>query len=241
MSFPDAHIVIPARMGGQRFPDKVMAEVNGKPLLEWTWQQAVSTGYPVTIVTDSHRVIQHAMDVGMMHWISSEATCGMDRVHQFATGREGHCPIWIDWQVDEPCVAAQDITKLVNSLKYNTSNKAASLMTPLSAEDALDPNNVKVAVDSACQAVYFSRQPIPSGMTALGKHLLHVGIYAIRSDVLSKDWPCNRVGALERQECLEQLRVVDQAWKWYMVPCAAPPVAINTPSDLMKAQSYLKD
>jgi 3-deoxy-manno-octulosonate cytidylyltransferase (CMP-KDO synthetase) len=208
-------VVIPARIGSQRFPRKVLAAETGKPLIQHVWEGVHGTpGVDrVIIATDSREVEAAAMAFGAdVRMTSPDHPSGTDRVAEVA--RDLAEEIIVDVQGDEPLIRREDVARVVSLL---AGDRGGAVMATLAferkdREGHLDPNNVKVVVDFRGRALYFSRAPIPGCIPGTGAEadgwLHHVGIYGFRRDFLLA-FSGLRPGRLEKRERLEQLRALE--------------------------------
>ena len=209
--------MIPARIGSQRFPRKVLARETGKFLLQHVWEGVQGTpGVDrVVIATDSEEVLQAARSFGAEVWLTSpDHPSGTDRVAEVA--RSLTEPIIVNVQGDEPLIRPEDVALVVDL--FDDADDGV-VMTTLAVErrDAqgkLDPNNVKVVRDLRGRALYFSRAPIPVIRDGGGDGepwLHHIGIYGFRREFLLAFAGLPQ-GRLERLERLEQLRTLENGF-----------------------------
>ncbi len=169
----------------------------------------------VIVATDDRRIFQAVESFGGCAVMTrDDHVSGTDRVAEVATGLD--VDLIVNVQGDEPEIEPAGIDRLVDLLAESRDCQMATLACPFPHDaDPADPNAVKVVVDSAGRAIYFSRSPIPyprDGKSLLehrSEFLLHIGIYAYRREFLLQlaTWPAGR---LERIEKLEQLRVLER-------------------------------
>ena len=226
---------IPARLASTRFPRKVLALLGGKPLIERTWERAMSTELfdDVVIAVDAEETRECAESFGARTIMTAPShVSGTDRLIEVASRYEGEFETWVNWQADEPFVTERMIADLLSGAKECD---IATLSLPL-LEGAGDPNIVKVVVDSGGRALYFSRSPIPHG----GPWRAHVGLYAYSAEVLKtiERLPPSRLEQLER---LEQLRYLEAGLLIVVKETAGDPLGIDTPEDLAMAEARLID
>ncbi len=217
-------VVIPARLASSRFPEKILAKRTGKYLFQHTYEQALQAELidKVIVAADDERTIQAAESFGAQAIMTDPALpSGTDRVS--AAVKNIDCDIIVNLQADEPQMPPEFIDKLVKLLIDNPEVPMATLASAFtSREDIENPNNVKVIIDKANNAIYFSRSIIPyprEGFETLPKgfeYYHHFGIYAYRKDfllALTKLEPA----PIEQVEKLEQLRVL---WNGYKIKVA---------------------
>lgn len=251
---PDAVVVIPARYGSTRFPGKPLALLAGKPLILHVLDGARSARLPgrVVVATDDDRIEAVVSAAGgEVVRTRPEHETGTDRVAEVADRID--CDIIINIQGDEPFIRGDVIDGLIGVLDGDASAEMATLAARISsAADVFDPHVVKVVLDRAGRALYFSRSPIPyyreswagpkDGQAAElppGACLYkHIGIYGYRRDALlrlSRTLPCE----LERAERLEQLRALFLGMTIRVQETSGTFLGVDTPEDLIKAEEWL--
>ncbi|MGE4232400.1 MAG: 3-deoxy-manno-octulosonate cytidylyltransferase [Bacteriovoracia bacterium] len=205
-------IVIPARLGSTRLSEKVLAPINGKPMIQHVYErtQKVRGVDLILVATDNQKIVDVVEGFGGKAVMTPEAlNSGTDRVAFVASARDED--IFINVQGDEPMLdpqAVQDSLELVRSKRFVMATPAARLR---SEEDLRNPNVVKVLVRKDGAAVYFSRYPIPySRVQPTGSEfscLHHLGVYVYTKETLLAFSKLPRT-QWEVSESLEQLRAV---------------------------------
>ena len=235
--------VIPARFGSTRFPAKVLAIINGKPLIQHVWEKAVSCReLDEVLIACDHQDVFKAAQVFKARVVMTDPQhpSGSDRIAEAV--RDLKVDIIVNIQGDEPFIDPRTIDALSVLLKQDVNVRMGTVIKEITDEaDFLNPNVVKCVVDDKGDALYFSRSPIPyhrdknnpSGV----KNYKHLGLYAYRKDFLMqyKDWP---KGKLESAEELEQLRVLERGIKIKTTITNYESLAVDTPEDLKKAQLW---
>ncbi len=207
--------MIPARIGSQRFPRKVLARETGKYLIQHVWEAVCGTpGVDrVIIATDSPEVLEAARSFGADARMTSPShPSGTDRVAEVA--RELDEPFIINVQGDEPLIRREDIAAVLALFDDEGAVMTTLALERTDREGKVDPNNVKVVRDHRGRALYFSRAPIPLVRDPKGDEdpwLLHVGIYGFRREFLLR-FASLAPGKMERIEKLEQLRVLESGF-----------------------------
>ncbi|MCG6345234.1 3-deoxy-manno-octulosonate cytidylyltransferase [Vibrio fluvialis] len=235
-------VVIPARYQSTRLPGKPLADIAGKPMVQWVYEQAMQAGAErVIIATDDARVEQAVLAFG-------GTVCTTSPDHQSGTERlaevvklmgieDDH--IIVNVQGDEPLIPPSIIRQVADNLAASQA-PMATLAVEISHEDEVfNPNAVKVVTDKDGYALYFSRATIPwdrdnfaKDKTVVQPLMRHIGIYAYRAGFINTyiQWPASQ---LEKIECLEQLRVLWYGEKIHVaVALEAPPAGVDTPEDL---------
>ncbi len=235
-------IIIPARIGSSRFPNKVLADIGGIPMVIRT-AMAVQDIDQVTIATDSQEVI----DIARSHNIKAVMTLqshksGTDRIYEAAKILKlSENEIILNVQGDEPFIETEVVNAVHNLTKRNIGNENIlmnSCYKFISNPEADDPNIVKVVTDKNDIALYFSRAKIPYPRDHhFDLYKGHLGIYGFTMKSLEtfcKSTPA----ALEEIEKLEQLRVLYHGYSIAMVEVKTESFGIDTQEDLEKALRY---
>jgi 3-deoxy-manno-octulosonate cytidylyltransferase (CMP-KDO synthetase) len=232
-------IIIPARIGSSRFPNKVLADIGGMPMVVRT-AKAVESIDDVVIATDSKEVMQIAKAHNIRAVITSDKhQSGTDRIYEAAKILElAEDEVIINVQGDEPFIeteVVEAIYKLTTKNKNNASIMMNSCYKIISNPEADDPNIVKVVTDKNDIALYFSRAKIPYPRDHhFNTYKGHLGIYGFTMKSLESF--CNSVPApLEDIEKLEQLRALYHGYHIAMIEVATKSFGIDTPEDLEKA------
>jgi len=235
-------IIIPARIGSSRFPNKVLADISGVPMVIRT-AMAVQNIDRVAIATDSQAV----MDIAYQYDIEAVMTdvshqSGTDRIYEAAcTLGLGASEIIINVQGDEPFIE-RAVVEAIHQLTTKNQNNPQIMMNScykhITNPEADDPNIVKVVTDSNDIALYFSRSKIPYPRDHhFDAYKGHLGIYGFTMDSLQHF--CKLPNApLEHIEKLEQLRALAHGFKIAMVKVETKSFGIDTPEDLERALKH---
>jgi 3-deoxy-manno-octulosonate cytidylyltransferase (CMP-KDO synthetase) len=247
-------VVIPARYASSRFPGKPLADIGGKPMVVRVAERAVKSGAAEVIIATDHAEIaravgDHGYDVVMTR---SDHPSGTDRLAEVAIARGfGPRSIIVNVQGDEPMIPSPLIRRVAENLGAQREAPIATACHPLrEARDLLNPNVVKVILDEAGYALYFSRAPVPyardafaSGIKAVPARLpvyRHLGIYAYRASFLRAFKRLKPV-AIEHFEALEQLRALAHGYRISVaITQTAPQAGIDTPDDLLRVRQALR-
>jgi 3-deoxy-manno-octulosonate cytidylyltransferase (CMP-KDO synthetase) len=232
-------IIIPARIGSSRFPNKVLADVGGLPMVIRT-AKAVENIDKVAIATDSQEVIDIAKSYGIKAIMtSSEHNSGTDRIFE-AAQKLGLADdeVIINVQGDEPFIE-EVVVKAVFDLTIKNKNNAKVMMNScyklMQSPEADNPNIVKLVSSSDDMALYFSRAKIPYPRDHhFNDYKGHLGIYGFTKKSLKLF--CNLSPApLEEIEKLEQLRALYHGFSIAMVKVETKSFGIDTIEDLENA------
>lgn len=230
--------IIPARYASSRFPGKLLARETGKYLIQHVYEQAgrATKLSEVIIAADDRRIVDAVQSFGGKVTLTRpDHPSGTDRVAEVATSLDAE--LIVNVQGDEPEIEPAYIDQLVDLMKSDPAAPIGTLACPFPVgSDPSDPNAVKVVLDNRCRALYFSRALIPyprdtGGKPAQpGRWLLHLGIYAYRRDFLLK------LATLpptphEKEEKLEQLRVLENGFPIAVGIVNQATVGIDTPDD----------
>jgi len=255
-ALPAFHIVIPARYASQRFPQKLMADLGGKPVLQWVYELSLKAGaQSVTVATDHDVIYQAALAFGASVIMTrNDHENGTERLAEVA-GKMGWKAdeIIVNEQGDEPFLPVALIHSCVAALHRDKEAEMATVACSIDeVADFFNPNVVQVVCDEMQRALYFSRAPIPwdrdgfadidrkEGYLPVGfPALRHIGLYVYRASLLARyaDLP---MSPLERWEKLEQLRFLHQGIKVQVAMADGLPThGVDTPEDLEKLRYQL--
>ena len=179
--------IIPARWSSTRFPGKPLHMIAGKPLLRRVWERCKSanTLESVIVATDDMRIAEAAFNWGAEVALTAAShRSGTDRIAEVARKAKQFALI-VNIQGDEPLIDPRLIDKIVEKLR---ADRATQIVTAAhrfeDPGEALSPHQVKVVVDLAGNALYFSRAPIAFREKDQSLSLRHQGIYGFRRDAL---------------------------------------------------------
>lgn len=234
--------VIPARYGSKRFPGKPLAFLNGKPMIQWVYQQASRSKYldRVIVATDDVRIMRVVWNFGGEAMLTSKkAKSGTDRTAEVA--KKISADIIVNIQGDEPLISPRTIDQVVQSLRKDNHILMATAACPMKdGSDAESEDRVKVVVDRAGNAMYFSRTPMPFHRNHRGfqGYLHHFGLYAYRRNFLLRfaKW---KQTPLELAESLEQLRALEYGTRIRVVNVNQKSIGVDTKGDLEKVKKML--
>ena len=240
----DCAIIVPARLGSQRFPDTLIKEVYGKPLVLWTAEniRRIAPGLPLHFAV-AEKALQDLLEGAGYDCVLTDPDLpsGTDRLAM--ANRQIGATWVINVQADEPVLRAEHIEQLCKVME--TGVDVATLATPFTAEaDFKDPNKVKVVCGPSGKALYFSRSPVPyereSGGALPAAAFWHLGLYAYHHDLLEKfhGWP---PGQLEQVERLEQLRILENGGTIGVGITRTRTVGIDVPADLDELEACLRE
>ncbi len=235
-------IIIPARIASNRFPKKVLANINGYPMVIAT-AKAISGLDDVAIATDSQEIVNLANDYGFKAVItSSEHKSGTDRINEAALKLNlKEDEIIVNVQADEPFIETEVVQKVIERVEKGVQNSEDLMMTScykiIEHNEANDPNYVKVITDVNGYAIYFSRSKIPYDREEFNGYFGHLGLYGFTKKSL-RNFCSLPSSPLENIEKLEQLRAIYHDKKIAMVEVKSRSFGIDTKEDLKRALEF---
>jgi len=245
MTTPKAAAILPARLAATRLPNKPLADIAGKPMIQHVYERAqqAQTLSGVLVATPDEEIIAAVKSFGGNAILTSAShRTGTDRVAEAAQGLPSDIAVIVNVQGDEPLLDPATIDAVAAPLLADPSIVMASLMCPLPEGREDDPNVVKVVCDQKGFALYFSRSPLPyrrvEGATYAPRQ--HVGLYAYRRDFLQRLTTLAPT-PLEQNELLEQLRVLEHGYRIRMVETDRVPESVDTPEDLERVRRIVEN
>lgn len=233
-------IIIPARLASTRLPRKLLLNETGKSVLQHTYEAASLSqkADQVIVAADDPEIVSEVESFGgRVVLTDSNHTCGTDRVAEVARGLDHE--IIVNVQGDEPEISPAAIDLAIEILEKDTRVPVSTLATPIRDRSVLEnPNCVKVVLDSAGMAIYFSRSVIPCPRqwndsyleSTPAAFLQHVGLYGYRREFLL-EIPQLPIPLMEGIESLEQLRVLASGYTISVGLIDHPIAGIDTPED----------
>lgn len=242
--------VIPVRMGSTRFPGKPLAMIHDLPLVAHVYYNAIKSDLidKVYIATCDVIINDYAKSIGAPCIMTSNLheRC-TDRVAEAVSKIENnqadpvHIVVMI--QGDEPMVTPSLLDQAVRQFQQNEGVEVVNVMSRIRGDDELYSDNVvKVVVDRQSNALYFSREPIPSVRKYSDSINTYkqTGIIAFRKQTLLafNDMESTR---LEKIESVDMLRLLEHGVKVRMIPTSEPLYAVDVPSDILKVEAALAE
>jgi len=220
-------IVIPARMDSKRLPGKPLADVNGKPLLQWTYDAAIKVGTDLIIVTAPDKEIEEYCE---KHDVPFELTdndipngtvrCARALIKRFGEDFGVRIRRIINWQVDEPVVDPTYVWRLLLP-----SNDIYTLVASDCHADTRGSKTTRVIVNESWNMCHwFTRHPVPGAD-------LHCGIYSFSWNTLTRILEMKTTKKSEL-ESLEQLTWLEHQFNIVPIRIHQLPLSINTQEDL---------
>jgi 3-deoxy-manno-octulosonate cytidylyltransferase (CMP-KDO synthetase) len=237
-------------MASTRLPNKPLVDICGKPMIQKVWEN-VSTCRLVDrifVATDDVRIYEACAGFGADCILTSaELPSGTDRIMKAYEISGENADVVVNVQGDEPLLSGSIIDELLENF-IRTDFDVGTLITEIkSPEDLLNDSVVKVELNENMTAKCFSRKPVPEienvpveNWLSMKKYYKHIGIYAYKIDALRK-FVSLPVSAWEREEKLEQLRLLETGAKYFCVETNAFLIGVDTQDDLEKVRNYLQN
>ncbi len=238
-------VIIPARYGSSRFDGKPVANICGRPMIQWVCQRAMQAKFieSVYVATDDSR-IRDAVNRfgGDVVMTSSNCRSGTDRVAE-AAERIGLDPrdVVVNIQGDQPLVDPRCLDAVVKPFYDDPAVKMSTLAFAIvDPREITDPKDVKVTFDNNGDALYFSRAAIPLGRDGSDGYTTykHLGVYAYTQKFLT----CFRAlspGRLEEIEKLEQLRAMEHGHRIRVVVTPFDSPEVDLPVDIQRIEKKM--
>lgn len=238
-------VVIPARYASSRLPAKPLLDIGGKPMVVRVAEQAVASGAEEVVVATDHIDIFNAVEQSGFKAVMTRAdhVSGTDRIAEVAAHfKWADDVLVVNVQGDEPLIDPKLILQVAADLNAHPQAAIATVCHAIhDKETMLNPNVVKVVMDTEGYAMYFSRAPIPYARDAFAQTedlpegmpvYRHVGVYAYRASFLHA-YANLSTALIEQYEALEQLRAM---WHGYKISVSiadeVPAAGVDTEHDL---------
>ncbi len=244
--------LIPARYASTRFPGKPLAEISGKPMIQWVYERTSKVFEFVYVATDDERIKSVVEGFGgKVIMTASTHQSGTDRcaeaLNNVETMLNTKFDVVVNIQGDEPFIQPEQLQKVAGCFNDPTTQLATLVKEFSSKEDIFNSNTPKVILNNKSEAIYFSRSVIPF---IRGKEktewqgnypfFKHIGLYAYRCDVLREITKLSQT-SLELAESLEQLRWIENGYRIKVEKTEMETLAVDTPEDLERVKEYAKN
>ncbi|MEO1435091.1 MAG: 3-deoxy-manno-octulosonate cytidylyltransferase [Bacteroidota bacterium] len=234
-------IIIPARLKSSRLSEKLLLPLDGKPIIQWTYEACLNAreADAVWIAVDDPKLLEVCQQfTDRVRLTAVDHPSGTDRVAELAKTLEADFVVNV--QGDEPFIEAELIDAIFQTLRLDDAPMVSAMIANSDLDMMNRPETVKVVINQAHQALYFSRALLPFSRDgqAAASYWQHIGIYGFRRQALLQfvDWPPSH---LEQLEKLEQLRALENGLSIKMVIAETPAFGIDTPADYEAAKSRL--
>lgn len=241
--------LIPARMGSSRFPGKPMAKILGKPMIGHVYERVIQNSLltMTAVATCDEEIAAYIKSIGGNVVLTSDR-------HERASDRCAEALLKIEKekgfkfdivvmvQGDEPMTKPEMISEAIQPLVSNSNIQITNLIASInSVSEFEDRNCIKVVCDGKGDALYFSREPIPSRSKS-DKVLMfkQVCVIPFRRDFLIK-YTEMKPTPLEIIESVDMLRALENGMKVRMVPTNYDSQSVDTPEDLKRVEKLMAD
>jgi 3-deoxy-manno-octulosonate cytidylyltransferase (CMP-KDO synthetase) len=247
--------VIPARLNSTRLKNKILADINGKPMIQHVWERVKKAHLvdEVIVAVDKERVLKIVEGFGAKAvFTSPEQPSGTDRIAEVASTVDAD--VYINIQADEPLIHPVMVDQLAQVFEYERGVQMATFVKRIhKEEDIINPNVVKCVMDRKGFALYFSRSPIPyirnkSDLAGKiggpdledisGRYFKHIGLYSYTKDFLFTFTNLPK-STLEEDEALEQLRALEHGYKIKTMETRYDTIGVDTQEDLDRVREVM--
>ena len=232
--------VIPARYGSSRFPGKPLADICGKPMLWWVYQQAkkVKEFDNIYVATDNRRVADLCEQHDMNYVMTGEHSTHIARVHEFSTKVDAD--YYVNVNGDEPLIEPETIRAIIPA-EPSSEPKVLGLMKILrDPVELIDPTNIKVATNKDGVAMYISRSPIPYPYKSiLFEYKKAIGVECWNKAALEL-FVNSEPGQMEVIEDLVALRFFENGCPMHYTLVESNSLSVDTPKDLEKVRVIMQ-
>ena len=235
--------VIPARYESSRFPGKPLADICGKPMIWWVYQQCkkVEEFSEIYVATDSHLIVDECKKYNMNVLLtSSEHQTGTDRLGEVA--RSIDADFYVNVQGDEPLIEPEVIKRIIDYKIDNRDVEIINTMTMIKKEDDVTSNTVvKVVSSENNDLIYLSRSPIPYPKKGQAiKYYKHLGLYGLTKRALDSFAKTSRTKN-EKIEDIEMLRFLETGYSIKILPVESKSIGVDRIEDIEKVSVIIKE
>ena len=240
--------IIPARLASTRLPNKLLLDLEGKPVLQRVWEQVVQAAAvdAVHIATDAEQIAEQARSWGASVYMTSpECVSGTHRIASLLDQIEG--TFFLNVQGDEPFIEPKLLDGLIHLWQQQQCDWVTAISRIQDSAALKDSNLVKAVIAQDGRALYFSRSPIPfvrdvdpDDWPNHHAYWGHIGVYGYTRGLLEK-YPTLPPSPLETVEKLEQLRFLEYSFSGYTLVTDYQPIGIDTEADLETARHFLRN
>ena len=226
--------VIPARLHSKRFPNKILAPINDKPMVMHVYDRAKEADKldDVIIAIDSNETEEALKSYKPnIQMTGPEHLSGTDRVAEVI--KDIAADIIINIQGDEPMIDPAIVNQLIDTFEDGYVEMATVASTVIDNFDYVNPNSVKVMIDENGFASAFRRE---TKDFEIGGYYRHVGMYGYRKEILLQFTKLDQTKN-EATFNLEQLRALDNGIPIKVVLTDYPYQGIDTEEDLIQFES----
>lgn len=235
--------IIPARYNSTRFRGKPLADICGKPMVWWVYNQVkkVKEINEVFVATDDKRIsdVCERLDI---KYIMTRDDHGTSTERAFEVAQKIKSDLYVVINGDEPLIDPEVIRKIIPQNNYDKDFYVSNLMTEIkSPVEAIDFTNIKVVTDENSNALFMSRSPIPYPKSSIEyKYYKHVGVLIYDFNAL-KFFAETSKGYNEKIEDINELRFIEHGKRLKMIKVEANTLSVDTPKDLEHIEHIIKE
>ena len=234
--------IIPARYDSTRFPGKPLADICGKPMIWWVYQEAlkVEEYSDVIVATESNLIVDACEKLNINVMLTSDIhPTGTDRAAEVA--KKIDADLYVIIMGDEPLLKADDERRLIRSIYEAEDADAVMLAEKFKYPvDVVNMTTIKLAINDNGWLIFMSRAAIPYPKDVIGYPMYkNVGCYAMRKEAL-KFFVSKKPGNIERAEGLEMIRMLENHKKVLTVMIDSESMSVDTPKDLLRIREAFK-
>ena len=233
--------IIPVRLASTRLPNKPLADICGKTMIQRVYEQALKTNLgEVVIACDGEEIANEAKKIGAKYVITDpNLPSGTDRIYAAYKEVGGDYDVIVNLQGDLPAIDPEVVKTAAQTAMKPECDIATLASKIVDFDEITNPNVVKIAMNPKGRALYFSRCPIPHSKQDSADYFHHIGIYAYKTQALEKFVNLSQ-SVLEKRESLEQLRALENNMKIYVDVVETHPLSVDTKEDLKNVSDFVK-
>ncbi|MBM7567981.1 3-deoxy-manno-octulosonate cytidylyltransferase [Paenibacillus sacheonensis] len=235
--------VIPARYNSSRFLAKPLADIFGKPMIWWVYEQVkkVNEFNEVYVATDDDRIAEICTKYNLNYIMTSTAH-GTSTERLFEVAQSIGADYYVCINGDEPLIDPEIIRRILPINKTENEIYVANLMSEIkNPVEAVDSTNIKVVVNSKGYAMFMSRSPIPYPKSSMDfSYKKHLGVLVYNYLALEFFNNTQR-NAVEKVEDINELRFIENGEKIKMIEVVADTLSVDTPKDLEKVIAIIEE
>lgn len=227
--------IIPARYNSSRFEGKPLADIYGKPMIWWVYNQCIKVDRfdEVYVATDDERIASICKENNMDYVMTAnDHPDHISRVHEVSNKVNSDYYICVNG--DEPLISPTIIEAALPNEVIDTEYFGGVMRELTDPAETIDSANIKLAVTSKNRCVYMSRAPIPYPKgTLLYKYKKYVGVECFNKRALDF-FASTPIGDLEKSEDIDHLRFIENGIPLYFKMVDSDSISVDTPKDLEK-------
>lgn len=230
-----ATICIPARLQSTRLANKLLIPIEGKSLLQHTYENLQQLDCDIFILVDDEKLFIEAQRFGAQVLLTpKECLNGLDRISWATQNKPENFvhDLIVNVQGDEPLVDIDCLKRMIQQHLQNPKADTYTMYSKIDFEKAKEPANVKVVIDSEDRALYFSRSLIPYHEKPHAiSYFHHHGVYSYQKTFLNT---LSKIDSTpyQQHENLEQLKILEKGYTIYAIESQKPSIGIDTEKDL---------